>query len=273
MLNALVDTVGMRAVMDKRRHRSAVKLALSDARSRSSSLKPVKCALEQAYNRTVAMAERDTWKRIERRRRELSERTDTVRDIDYGAGFPESPYSEDQQCRGVETNITVKEMVSFSKHAVWAEVLYCLTRILLPKKVTCVGISGSYIAAAMQFNNRGRLWTIEGSPAAAVLAKQTFQTLGLSNRVTSLIGPFRDTLEPCLREQCWFDLVFVDGHHDGKATVSYFQQLKPHLSKNAVVVFDDIICYAGMAQAWNEISAEPSVKDFVRLGEMGAVVL
>src|SRR5262249_49619071 len=173
-------------------------------------------------------------------------------DIDYGAGYPSSPYNEDQQRSGVVATISVSELASFSQDAVWAEVLYHLTRVLRPQKVlemgTCVGISGSYIAAALQFNNQGRLWTIEGSPATATLAQQTFQMLGLSDRVTSLVGPFYKVLAPCLKEQKSFDLIFVDGHHDGKATVGYFRQLKRHLSPNANIVFDDIGWSAGMAQ-------------------------
>jgi predicted O-methyltransferase YrrM len=236
----------------------------------------VKCALERAESGIATKPERDLWKRIERRRRELSERADTIQDLDYGAGYADSQYNEDQQRSGVVATISVSELASFSNAAVWAEVLYHLTRVLRPQKVlemgTCVGISGSYIAAALQFNNQGRLWTIEGSPATATLAQQTFQMLGLSGRVTSLVGPFYNVLAPCLEEQKSFDLIFVDGHHDGKATVGYFRQLKPHLSPNANIVFDDIGWSAGMAQAWSEISADPSVKDFVQMGGMGAAV-
>ena len=274
ILDRFVNRPGIGPLILKRRLRAAVRSALSDARSRSNSLFAVKRALQHAKGDIATTPERDLSKRIERRRRELSERADTVQDIDYGAGYAGSQYNEDQQRRGVVTTISVSELASFSKAAVWAEVLYHLTRVLRPQKVlelgTCVGISGSYIAAALQFNCQGRLWTIEGSPATAALAQQTFQMLGLGDRVTLLIGSFHDMLNPCLKEQKSFDLIFVDGHHDGKATVGYFRQLKPHLSPNAIIVFDDIAWSAGMAEAWSEISADPSVKDFVQMGEMGA---
>jgi predicted O-methyltransferase YrrM len=274
ILNRLINKLGIGPLILKRRHRAAVRSALFDARCKSNSLFAVKRALEQVESGIATTPERDLWKRIECRRRELSKRGDTVQDIDYGAGYPGSQYNEDQQRRGVVTTISVRELASFSNTAVWAEVLYHLTRVLRPEKVlemgTCVGISGSYIAAALQFNNRGRLWTIEGSPATAVLAQETFQMLGLGPRVISLVGPFHDTLNPCLKEQRPFDLIFVDGHHDGKATVSYFRQLKLHLSSGAIIVFDDIDWSSGMSQAWSEISADPSVRDFVRIGGMGA---
>jgi predicted O-methyltransferase YrrM len=275
-LDSVIKAVGIGPMVNKTRHRAAVRLALSEVCSRSSSLNPVKHALEQAATGTATKLDRAIWNRIEGRRRELSRRTDTIQDIDYGAGHPDSLYSEDQQSRGVVTTMTVKEVVSFSLPAVWSEVMYYLTRAIRPEKAlemgTCVGISGSYIAAAMQLNNHGRLWTIEGSPATAALAEETFKLLDFNDRVTLLVGRFRDELEPCLRNQNSFDLVFVDGHHDGKATLAYFEQLKSHLAPDAVVVFDDIGWYGGMAKAWNEITADPTVKGFVRLGQMGAAV-
>ena len=274
ILNRLINKPGIGPLILKRHYRAAIRSALSDAHRRSNSPFAVKRALEQVESGIATTHERDLLKRIERRRRDLSKRADTVQDIDYGAGYAGSQYNEDQQRRGVVTTISVRELTSFSKAALWAEVLYHLTRVLRPAKVlemgTCVGISGSYIAAALQFNNQDRLWTIEGSPATAVLAQETFQMLGLSHRVTSVVGPFRDTLNPCLKEQQSFDLIFVDGHHDGEATISYFRQLKSHLSPGAIIVFDDIDWSPGMSQAWNKILADPSVKDFVCMGGMGA---
>jgi predicted O-methyltransferase YrrM len=252
-------------------------LALSNVCSKSNSLFAVKHALKQAHRRIATTVELELWKHIERRRRELSDRTDAVQDIDYGAGDPGSQFTEAQQRNGVVSSISVKELTSFSKAAVWGEVLYQLTKVLRPQKVlemgTCVGISGSYIAAALQFSEWGRLWTIEGSPAVAAMAQETFQLIGLSDRVTCLVGPFHEVLELCLKEQGPFDLIFVDGHHDGEATVGYFRQLMPHLCPHAILVFDDIDWSKGMAQAWQEISTDPYVKDNVRIGGMGAVAL
>jgi predicted O-methyltransferase YrrM len=277
ILDRLINKPGIGPLILKRRNQAAVRLALSDVRSKSNSLFAVKHALTQAHRRVTTTAELELWKCVERRRRELSNRTDAVQDIDYGAGYTGSQFTEAQQRKGVVSTISVKELTSFSKVAVWAEVLYHLTKVLRPQKVlemgTCVGISGSYIAAALQFSEWGRLWTIEGSPAVAALAQETFQLLGLGDRVTCLVGPFHEVLELCLKEQGPFDLIFVDGHHDGKATVGYFRQLMPHLCPHAILVFDDIDWSEGMAQAWKQISADPSVKDYVRIGGMGAVAL
>jgi predicted O-methyltransferase YrrM len=275
ILDRLINKLGIGPPNLKRGDQAAVRLALSDVLSKSDSLFALKYALTQVHQRTATTAELSLWKQIERRRYELSDRVDAVQDIDYGAGTPSSQFTEAQQRKGVVSSISVKELASFSKAPVWGEVLYHLTKALRAQKVlemgTCVGISGSYIAAALQFSGRGRLWTIEGSPAAAALAQETLQLLGLSDRVTCLVGPFHEVLELNLKEQGAFDLIFVDGHHDGKATVGYFRQLVPHLCPHAIIVFDDIDWSEGMARAWKEISTDPSVKDYVRIGGMGAV--
>src|SRR6516162_5857156 len=134
-----VNKPGIGPLILKRRHRAAVRSALSDARSRSNSLFAVKCALERAESGIATKPERDLWKRIERRRRELSERADTIQDLDYGAGYADSQYNEDQQRSGVVATISVSELASFSNAAVWAEVLYHLTRVLRPQKVLEMG--------------------------------------------------------------------------------------------------------------------------------------
>jgi predicted O-methyltransferase YrrM len=277
ILDRLINTPGIGSLILKRRDQAAFRLALSDVFSKSNSLFAVKHALTQAQRRIATTVELKLWKNIERRRRELFDRVDAIQDIDYGAGTPGSQFTEAQQRNGVASSISVKELTSFSKVAVWGEVLYYLTKALRPQKVlemgTCVGISGSYITAALQFCEWGRLWTIEGSPAVAALAQETFQLLGLSDRVTCLVGPFYEVLELCLKEQGPFDLIFVDGHHDGKATVDYFRRLLPHLCPHAILVFDDIDWSKGMVQAWQEISTDPSVKNYVRIGGMGAVSL
>ena len=99
ILDRFVNKPGIGPLILKRRLRAAVRSALSDARSRSNSLFAVKRALQHAKGGIATTPERDLWKRIERRRRELSERADTVQDIDYGAGYAGSQYNEDQQRR------------------------------------------------------------------------------------------------------------------------------------------------------------------------------
>ena len=53
------------------------------------------------------------------------------------------------------------------------------------------------------------------------------------------------------------DLFFNDGHHDRDAVINYFEKVLPYLSKNAVIVIDDISWSPGMKSAWMEIENDP----------------
>ena len=65
------------------------------------------------------------------------------------------------------------------------------------------------------------------------------------------------------------DFVFIDGHHDENATLSYFRQILPFLSDNAILAFDDIHWSCGMERAWNKIRKDRNLKmalDFFNVG-------
>jgi predicted O-methyltransferase YrrM len=121
-------------------------------------------------------------------------------------------------------------------------------------------------------NGVGRLWTIEGSPALADIAEVTLNGLGLDSIATVVRGPFYQMLEPTLAHRR-FELVFIDGHHDGTATITYFQQIKARLEPGAIVLFDDIGWSEGMGSAWSTISADPQIDKTFSLYRMGFAVL
>jgi predicted O-methyltransferase YrrM len=112
----------------------------------------------------------------------------------------------------------------------WGDVLFQIVRASQPTAAlelgTCVGLSGSYIASAIKLNNRGHLWTIEGMIDSAKVASETFSVLGVSNRVTQIVGRFSDKLDSAFQSGP-FSLVFIDGHHDGDATIDYYTRIKP----------------------------------------------
>ena len=199
---------------------------------------------------------------IERRRRLLLEDFRVIERVDYGAGAPTDSLSLEEQARGRTLKSTVAAAASASKPKTWATLFYHLTRQKKPVKAlemgTCVGISGAYIATAMSELGAGHLYTLEGDPAVADIATETFKTLGLGDRVTVVKGRFSDTL-PSVLERGPFDLVYIDGHHDGAATIGYFEQIYPHLSPKAVVIFDDIRWSEGMLGAWKNIASRPGL--------------
>lgn len=137
---------------------------------------------------------------------------------------------------------------------------------------SCLGVSGAYQGTAMSLNGEGSLVTVEGSPARAAYAERGLKGLGLDNtRVVS--GLFLDVLPTLLPRIAPIDYVFVDGHHDGQATIDYYEMILPFLAAQSVVVFDDIRWSEGMRRASAEIRARPDASATVDRRQVGILIV
>lgn len=204
--------------------------------------------------------------------RSLAADRSSIRILDYGLerGREEAPPPE-RDGRAV-----VRELADHHRRTSVPEtyglLLFRLVRELHPSVAlelgTSLGISAAYQAAALELNEQGRLVTLEGAPALAERARANLDRLGL-RRVEVRSGRFQDLLEPTLRELGRAGFAFVDGHHDGPATVAYSELMLPRLAEGAVVVFDDIAWSPGMRRAWERIRAHGAVRVAFKLGRMG----
>ena len=140
----------------------------------------------------------------------------------------------------------------------WGVFLFRLVRELKPKTVlelgANLGVSGAYIQSALDLNGgESRFTTIEGDPTLASLARETLDSIGNGNRDV-VLGRFQDVLQPVLDGAGRIDLVFIDGHHEYRPTLDYFERIRPSLSRKATVVFDDIYLWSRpVRRAWKEI--------------------
>lgn len=174
------------------------------------------------------------------------------------------------------TKLSVCDAVKASKDIDACRLLYSLVRSVKPSTVielgTNVGISGSYIGAALADNGLGRLLTLEGSASKAALAGANFERLGLQ-RCEVVVGDFFDTLKPLLDEIDCVDLAFIDGFHDGDATIAFHRQLHATVAGTAVFVYDDIGWSSGMRRAWSTLRAFPEVIASIEQNGMGVCVV
>ncbi len=199
------------------------------------------------------------WKKLQRQ--------DTIIEIDdFGAGVPSSS-------NGVKKNVTISTIsVQNSRSQHWLSLMFKLMCALRPATVlelgTCIGVSGMYCAAGLKLNTTGTLVTIEGAKAYASVAKENFTALALNN-VIQYTGRFSDVLPDILKDHQPIDFVFIDGHHDGEATVSYFEQLLPFLSRSAWLMFDDISWSRSMRRAWKTIAEDKRVSFSANLSLIG----
>jgi predicted O-methyltransferase YrrM len=136
---------------------------------------------------------------------------------------------------------------------------------------TCVGISGAYLAAGLRENGGGALVSLEGHQDRADVAVACWQRLGLHNAEV-VVGRFERTLDDVLAGES-FDLVFVDGNHDGDATRSYVERFRAVSRPGAVMVLDDIAWSEGMTQAWTDIRDGLTDSLASDLGRLGVIVL
>lgn len=212
---------------------------------------------------------------IEKRRAFLLASDETIQVTDFGAGSPEDTRSMEEMNQGVRVTLPLSRICSASKGRFWGLLLHKIVRKLGVRSGvelgTCVGISASYQAGAQRLNGEGSFVTLEGCPETAKVATRTLEELGMNN-ARVVVGAFHETYRPVLEECQPVDYLFIDGHHDRDATIAYFEEAKPMLADEAVVVFDDIGWNEGMREAWRSISKSTGVVFSLNLGQIGIVV-
>jgi predicted O-methyltransferase YrrM len=174
-----------------------------------------------------------------------------------------------------ETAITVRKACEASKPEKWCRALLSIVLATRAGSVvemgTNLGLSGLYIAAGLKVNGNGRLLTMEGAPSKAVLASQGFEAEQMPAEV--VVGDFAQTLNGTLARAGRVDLAFIDGFHEGEATIRYHQAFKRAAAPGAVLVYDDIDWSDGMKRAWETIRRDPDVGYVLDYGSIGVVGL
>lgn len=210
---------------------------------------------------------------IEQRRAELEASEDDVSYRDFGAATRDGDQTPEEMYEGVDRSRSIGHLCRRTSKPYRSAIL--LHKLLRKTKSvsclelgTCLGISASYQAAALELNGSGRLITMEGAAPVAALAQQTMDKLG-HGRVTIEVGRFQDTLDGVLTANKPFDYAFIDGHHDGPATVDYYNRILPVLTDGAVVIYDDIRWSNGMLDAWNALKVHQSVEISIDLVDIG----
>ena len=234
-------------------------------------------ALDKAIKKSLTDEERLWIDKIESLRQVLNVSDQQISIVDNGAG---SSYSGVHGKVFNEVNVATHSVADVcrrsSKSYFWATLLFHLIREFKPNVCmelgTCLGISGSYLAAGLKLNQLGILTTIEGSPSLASLAGQNFKTLGLSN-VELISGKFQDKLKGILAKNGPVEFVFIDGHHDGSATLHYFEQIYAFASSNTLLVFDDIRWSKSMKNTWRMIQADKRVGFAIDLWMVGICLI
>ncbi|WP_400193933.1 O-methyltransferase [Hymenobacter sp. B81] len=200
---------------------------------------------------------------IEQRRHDLRQDQRRLRITDFGAGS--------QTGAGAEREVRAIAR-SAAKPPRLAQLLFRLVNRFQPATIlelgTSLGLTTAYLAAA---SSRARVFTLEGCPQTAAVARETLQQLRLGN-VQLTEGNFDETLPRVLAALPGpLDFAFFDGNHRYEPTLRYFEQCMPHRTDESVFIFDDIHWSADMERAWAAIKAHPEVTLTIDLFFVGLV--
>ena len=203
--------------------------------------------------------EREAEAAVDALRARLASSGETVEVVDYGAGT--------RGGRRPPSRAVAEVYRRAATGPAWGRFLFGLARAHRPARVlelgTNLGVGTAHLAAALALNDAepggrggaGRLVTLEGAPALAARAERALADLGHAGRVRVVVGPFAETLGGVAEAEGPFDLVFVDGHHEAAAALSYVEALGPHLAPGALVVLDDVEPGRPVRRAWRALRA------------------
>lgn len=133
---------------------------------------------------------------------------------------------------------------------------------------TSLGLTTLYLSYARPSS---KITTIEGSEQIANIAEAAFKKLKHQN-IELIKNRFDQALPEIHEKKKKFDLIFIDGHHEEKACLTYFKALlENNTSENTLMVIDDIHWSPGMLKAWQKIITNEKVTLTIDLFEMGLV--
>jgi predicted O-methyltransferase YrrM len=128
---------------------------------------------------------------------------------------------------------------------------------------TSIGIGSIHLAKG---NPLGKVTTVEACSATRTVALTNFDEINCTN-IDSINSTFVDFFKTYSGDK--FDLVYIDGHHDGAALLNYLQAVEPFSHDETIYLLDDIRWSDSMFNAWNQLKADDRFHvsiDFFRMG-------
>jgi|GEM_PF-10957 len=199
---------------------------------------------------------------IENLRKKLYKNRTIIEITDFGAGS-----------RIYKTNQREIRQIAKSaeKNPKFGKLLFRLIKYFEPTTIfdlgTSLGITTIYESKAY---DSAKIFTFEGCPATAAIAKQNFEALACEN-IEIIVGNIDKTLPQKLEEIKQLDFAFFDANHRFEPTVNYFEQCLEKVTEKSIFVFDDIHWSEEMHDAWRVIKNHPDVMISIDLFYVGLI--
>lgn len=178
---------------------------------------------------------------------------------DFGAGSKKL---------GTKRKVSAIFKMSSSKGK-YGELLYRLSKHYQPKEIlefgTSLGVGSSYFSLG---NPETKITTVEACMNTRSVALENLERLA---NVESKLGTFTDFLDQLPKDKV-FDMIFIDGHHDGDALINYLDRLQPHSHDETMFILDDIRWSDSMKSAWDSIVDDPRFHLSLDLFRVGIVL-
>lgn len=131
----------------------------------------------------------------------------------------------------------------------YGQLLYKICRHYKPENILELGTSLGIGTIQMSLGNPDSIvTTIEGCSNTRAIAMENF------NFAQVAPDSRHDTFDHFLQTNgSKFDLVFIDGHHDGRALLHYMSLLQPMTHEDTLFILDDIRWSDSMYSAWKEL--------------------
>jgi predicted O-methyltransferase YrrM len=127
------------------------------------------------------------------------------------------------------------------------KLLLRLARYVKAENVLELGTSLGLGTVALSLSNTfAAVNTVEGCPNTLQKAQHYFEKFNLHN-IAIHQQLFSDYLDKTFDT---FDLIFIDGDHNGARTLAYFHSLLKNVHNDSVIIFDDIYWSKDMTAAW-----------------------
>lgn len=152
----------------------------------------------------------------------------------------------------------------------YGKLLYQLANHYKPATILELGTSVGTGTIHMHLGHpNSKIITVEGCPETAKVAQDNFKRSGFDN-----INLVNDTFEHFLTksEQVSYDMIFIDGHHDGHALLRYLYLLKPYIQNDTILILDDIRWSRSMSDAWKQIKSDKGYHVTIDLFRMGIIL-
>jgi predicted O-methyltransferase YrrM len=155
----------------------------------------------------------------------------------------------------------------------YGRLLYLLCQHFKPLHILELGTSLGRGTLAMHLGySEAQITTIEGSPEIAAIARENINKFATNpNNIEVITSSFSTYLSDL--DNATFDLVYIDGHHDGKALRNYLGQIMPYTHEQTLFLLDDIRWNDDMFNAWNELISDERFHvsiDFFRMGVLSS---